>query len=178
MKRKVLIVTSGSAIVCPENAEGAYADFPPNEPLNLYKVQDIISGRYSAARMSMKKAVRPNANSLWTQDKLESDFESFVRAITSHLNSGHNNLHEVYNCLNQMRNRIDLETRTKHPIPECLTFKLYLDVVCEKFMQENKGIDLLASMVFVDGHAFRKNPLLKEDREIRLEQQLAEQALD
>jgi len=176
MKKKTLLISNSAATVVCEGSASVQAleMFPPNEPLNLFKVRDVVSELFGESRNAMLKAVRPNANSKWTQDKLESEFEGFIRAISNHLTSAHSNLHEVYNCLNLMRSRLDLEIRTKHPIPECVTLKEVLDVICEKFIQENKGIDLLASMIFVDGNAIRKNPLLRSARERRLEEHLAE----
>lgn len=175
MKKKTLFLSNSTAtVVCNGSASvQALECFPPNEPLNLFKVRDVVSELFAESRKALLKAVRPNANSKWTQDKLESEFESFVKAISSHLTSPHSNLHEVYNCLNLMRSRLDLEIRTKHPIPECVTLKEFLDVICEKFIQENKGIDLLASMIFIDGESIRKNPLLRSARQRRLEEHLA-----
>lgn len=175
MKKKTLLISnSASTVVCNGSASvQALECFPPNEPLNLFKVRDVVSELYAESRNALLKAVRPNANSKWTQDKLEGEFEAFIKAISSHLTSAHSNLHEVYNCLNLMRSRLDLEIRTKHPIPECVTLKEFLDVICEKFIQENKGIDMLASMIFVDGEQIRKNPLLRSARQRRLEEHLA-----
>jgi hypothetical protein len=179
MKPKILALSSGTAILCDSDYEAqSLVDFPPNEPLNLFKVLDFVKAMYDDAIFALQKATRPVSNSKFSQEKIASDFEALEKAINFHLRNQHNGLHEVYNCLNLLRNRLDLETRSKHPVPNCLKLKIYLDTICSKFVQENKGIDLLATMIFEDGKSLRKNPLLKTDHEKRLEEYLAKKQLD
>lgn len=151
--------------------------FPPNKALDIGGSVDAIRIAFSEAILQMNEAVTTHGNSEWTRDKLMNDMECLERAYRHSL-GGHDNNHEIYNCMSTMRNRIELEIRREYPIEKAMELYQLLDILCDHFKQQNKGIDIVSDFIFADGKRFRKNPTLLLSKEKRLETLIAIESLD
>lgn len=151
--------------------------FPPNKPLELCRAIQEVRDAFEAAIYQMNQAHTTAGNSEWTRDQLANDMESLERAYRNNL-GGHDNTHEIYNCLSTMRNRIELEIRREFPLDRALQLYLLLEVLCTHFIQQNKAIDVISDFIFSDGKKFRRNRTLLFDKEKRLEARIAIESLE
>lgn len=177
--KKLLISTSGATAMVDCNQTVSSTDWalleylPEHGKMNHVEAIKCLRKCFDEAMFQMETCHNAHGNHKFTRDKLRTDME-FIEAKLPDYTRGNIYDHDYYNCLDVMRERVELECRNPTPFPTLLNLHTFLATYCTRFVQAHRGVDKAAKFMLVDGHKYTKNSQLLLTKQKLLESDLIE----